>query len=128
MLRVLFLTAVVAGGSVGFSAARHGAEASSLPIVSNPVAEQSLLEETGWRRRWRRQRYAPVVVVPNPGVGVETHVETDVEIDVEVDVEAEAPAVIVGPPPRPLSCGEYRYWNGAACVDARYNDPYLGPR
>jgi len=31
-------------------------------------------------------------------------------------------------PVRPLSCGEYHYWNGSACVDARYNDPYLGPK
>lgn len=37
-----------------------------------------------------------------------------------------APVVVV--PVRPLSCGEYRYWNGQACVDARYNTPYLGPR
>jgi len=37
-----------------------------------------------------------------------------------------APVVVV--PVRPASCGEFRYWNGVACVDARYNDPYLGPR
>jgi hypothetical protein len=30
-------------------------------------------------------------------------------------------------PLRPTSCGQYRYWNGVACVDARYHDPYLGP-
>ena len=120
MFRVLFLTALIAGGSVVFGAARHDAEASPLPIVSNPVAAQSLLEETGWRRRSRRQPYGTVVVVPNPGV--------DVETDVEVDVEPGEPAVIVLPPPRPASCGEYRYWNGVACVDARYNNPYLGPR
>jgi hypothetical protein len=29
---------------------------------------------------------------------------------------------------RPASCGQYRYWNGDRCVDARYNNPYLGPR
>lgn len=32
------------------------------------------------------------------------------------------------PPPRPASCGKYRYWNGAFCVDARYRPPYVGPR
>lgn len=29
---------------------------------------------------------------------------------------------------RPSSCGEYRYWNGVRCVDARYRPPYVGPR
>ena len=28
------------------------------------------------------------------------------------------------PPPRPMSCGKYRYWNGEYCADA----PYVGPR
>jgi len=27
-----------------------------------------------------------------------------------------------------VSCGEYRYWDGERCVDARYHNPYLGPR
>jgi hypothetical protein len=27
---------------------------------------------------------------------------------------------------RPRSCGEYRYWNGEYCADARYERPYLG--
>jgi hypothetical protein len=36
--------------------------------------------------------------------------------------------VVVLPPPRPSSCGEFHFWNGTACVDARYNKPYLGPR
>ncbi len=29
---------------------------------------------------------------------------------------------------RPRSCGEFRYWNGERCVDARYNPPHLGPK
>jgi hypothetical protein len=29
---------------------------------------------------------------------------------------------------RPTSCGEFRYWNGVRCVDARDNPPDLGPR
>jgi hypothetical protein len=32
------------------------------------------------------------------------------------------------PPPRPSNCGEYRYWNGAYCADARVHPPYVGPR
>ena len=31
-------------------------------------------------------------------------------------------------PVRPASCGQYHYWNGVQCVDARYNNPYVGPR
>jgi len=32
------------------------------------------------------------------------------------------------PPPRPANCGEYHYWNGAYCADAREQPPYVGPR
>lgn len=31
-------------------------------------------------------------------------------------------------PPRPRSCGKYRYWNGDYCADARHERPYVGPR
>jgi len=31
-------------------------------------------------------------------------------------------------PRRPRSCGEYFYWDGSACVDARKYPPYVGPR
>jgi hypothetical protein len=68
------------------------------------------------RRYYRQYPYgAPPVVVP--------------AIPVAPPVVVEGPdAVVVVPPPRPASCGEYRYWNGQYCVDARYNRPYLGPR
>jgi len=36
-----------------------------------------------------------------------------------------APVLI---PLRPRSCGKYRFWNGEACADARYERPYLGPK
>jgi len=117
MFRVLFLATVVAGVALG--AASHRTDASPLPALANPVAAERLLAETGWRRRLRRQQYAPIVTVPDGA---------DVETEVEVDVEPGGPDVIVVRPPRPASCGEYHYWNGVACVDARYNDPYLGPR
>ena len=38
-----------------------------------------------------------------------------------------APAYI-DEPARPTSCGQYRYWNGEYCADARYERPYLGPK
>jgi hypothetical protein len=34
----------------------------------------------------------------------------------------------VDEPSRPTSCGQYRYWNGEYCADARYERPYLGPK
>jgi hypothetical protein len=39
-----------------------------------------------------------------------------------------APPVVEWVPPRPSSCGRYRYWRGEYCADARYEHPYLGPR
>lgn len=121
MFRVLTFMAVVTAGSVGFGFASYDAEALPLPAASASVTASNIIVETGpWRRQWRRQGYGPVVVVPDAGVTVDT--------DVEIDVDEGAPAVIVLPPPRPASCGQYRYWNGQRCVDARYHDPYLGPR
>jgi len=32
------------------------------------------------------------------------------------------------PPSKPSSCGEFHYWNGHACVDARHFKPYIGPK
>lgn len=34
----------------------------------------------------------------------------------------------LAPPPPPASCGQYRYWNGEYCADARREPPYIGPR
>jgi hypothetical protein len=31
-------------------------------------------------------------------------------------------------PPRPRTCGEFYYWNGRCCVDARRHRPYIGPK
>jgi len=39
-----------------------------------------------------------------------------------------APPLVEVPPPRPRSCGRYRYWNGEYCADARYERPYVGPK
>ena len=38
------------------------------------------------------------------------------------------PAVFGWQVVRPLSCGEFRYWNGFECADARDDPPDLGPR
>ena len=31
-------------------------------------------------------------------------------------------------PSRPANCGQFRYWNGTRCADARDEPPYVGPR
>lgn len=41
---------------------------------------------------------------------------------------AEGPAIFGWHALRPLSCGEYRYWNGIECLDARDVPPDIGPR
>jgi hypothetical protein len=90
------------------------ATAAPLPAITSLDAAPSAVETVGWRRRyWRRYGvWAPAG--PPPAV-------------VEEDVIVDDDAVIIAPV-RPRSCGQFHYWNGVACVDARYNDPYLGPK
>ena len=127
MRRILTLMTVVAGGGLGLGLSSHDAEALPSPIISAPVAMPSSVASVQYytRRQWRRR--GPVVVVPNTGVAV----DPDVEVEVDADALSQGglnPPVIAIVPVRPASCGEYRYWDGDRCVDARYNNPYLGPR
>jgi hypothetical protein len=101
----IFVSACLACGLV-FAAGSAGA--APLPGMSSLNASTAPVETVGWRKRYGVLPGAPP---PVPGAVV---VETD-----------DGVAVV---PLRPLSCGEYHYWNGVACVDARYNDPYLGPK
>jgi hypothetical protein len=41
---------------------------------------------------------------------------------------ADGPAVFGWVAERPASCGEFRYWDGTQCLDARDDPPYVGPR
>lgn len=41
---------------------------------------------------------------------------------------AAGPAVFGWVAVRPASCGEFRYWDGTQCLDARDDPPYVGPR
>lgn len=43
-------------------------------------------------------------------------------------MQAYGPPVIIVVPMRPASCGQYRYWDGEHCADARFDPPYVGPR
>jgi hypothetical protein len=121
MRQSLMVVSVLIGGGLALNVAPLDAAAGALPVISAPPATHALIEQAGyWKRRWRNGYYGPEIVVPDAQV--------DLDVDSDVDVEVDAPAVIVSPPPRPLSCGEYRYWNGDRCVDARYNNPYIGPK
>ena len=77
-------------------------------------AGPSTIHTVDWQRRYWR-RYGTLPPAPAPIVEGDVVIETDDE-------------EIIVVPMRPLSCGEFRYWNGSACVDARYNNPYLGPK
>ncbi len=78
-----------------------------------------IIEKAGWRRRYyRRHRYLPPPPAYYAPEGPSYYVPEAPLVDEEV--------LLV--PVRPSSCGEFYYWNGEACVDARYYDPYLGPR
>jgi hypothetical protein len=111
----LVLTTVLIAAGIGFSAP-SGATAGLAPGATALVAPHVSFERISWRRYYGYPGpYAvPPVVVPAPAV--------------VPPVVVEQQPVVVVPPPRPASCGEYRYWNGQYCVDARYNRPYLGPR
>jgi hypothetical protein len=128
MQKGLILAAVLAGAGISLAISSHDTEAASLPTVSSPVAMPALTVETGWRRNWRR--YGPPVVIPDAAADVDAAADGEVgaEVSEQVTVPGETPPVIAIVPVRPASCGQYRYWDGARCVDARYHDPYLGPR
>jgi len=115
------LTALIAG-VCAFSAASQAAPGPSLS-ASVATAQTAMVETVQLfpRRYYRTHPYAvpPAAVVVPPPVVAPVVPETAPVIE-------GAPVVVV--PLRPASCGEYRYWNGVACVDARYNNPYLGPR
>jgi len=107
-------TALVAGGlALGLGAG--AATAAPLPGVKPLSIDATTVQTVGWRERYYR-RNGVWPTAPRRAVG-----------DDDVVVAADGDAVIIAPL-RPRSCGQYHYWNGAACVDARYNDPYLGPK
>ena len=118
-LPLILVTALIAGG-IGVSLVPGNAAAAPPPGIAAAKVAPGTIETVGyWRRYYRRYGYGPDVV-------------PDVEVDVPPVVVEETPVLneprVMIVPVRPVSCGEYRYWDGDRCVDARYNNPYLGPR
>jgi hypothetical protein len=118
MRHVLTLMAVIIGGGIGLCLSSHGSQAGPVPAVSASILAPTLIEKAGYWRRYCKF---------NDCTGA---ADAPVDADVDVDVTAPAlnPPIVAIVPVRPVSCGEYHYWDGERCVDARYNNPYLGPR
>jgi hypothetical protein len=115
------LTALIAS-ACAFSGAGQAAPAPRLSAAAvTPQAGMIHEVQLFPRRYYRNHPYA----VPPGAVVVQPPIVAPVVPEAAPVVEG-APVVVV--PLRPASCGEYHYWNGVACVDARYNNPYLGPR
>ena len=122
MRQGLIFVAVLIGAGIGLGVSSHDAKAAPLPAAAAPVVASALVVEAGWRRNWRR--YGPDVVIPD----AQLDLDVDGDVDEQVTIPGETPPLVVIVPVRPASCGQYRYWNGDRCVDARYHDPYIGPR
>ncbi len=113
----LFLAATMLGG-IWLASSAQALPAPSLAKAVEAAQAGMLHEAQIFPRRYYR-RYGPYAVPPVAPV-------VPPAVEVVPPVVVEEPVVVV--PLRPASCGEFRYWNGTACVDARYNTPYLGPR
>jgi hypothetical protein len=110
---LVFLLVTLMGG-LWLSAPGQAAPAPSLAEAATSARDGVLHQAQLFPRRYYR-RNAPYVVPPVAPV-----------VPVVPPAVVEEPAIVV--PMRPASCGEFHFWNGVACVDARYNKPYLGPR
>ncbi len=118
MRHVFTLVVVLAGGMAGLFCSLHGAAAFPAPALSAPVLAAGPIEKTGYWKRYCKFNDCSGNAVVNG----------DTDVDVDVPPPALNPPIVAIVPVRPVSCGEYRYWDGERCVDARYNNPYVGPR
>jgi len=120
-MRILLISAatLVAGSLVlglVLGLGPNSATASPLPAMTTLSVDQSAIQTVGWRERYYRRHG----VWPS---GPRRAIDDDVVVATDRDGD-----VVIIAPARPSSCGQYHYWNGLACVDARYNDPYIGPK
>lgn len=116
VFRILTFLAAIAGSGIGFSIASPEAMASSLPNLTAAVATPGLITKADyWHHRHHYCKFHDCTGLNVDGVP-------------PVAVVPLSPPVVAVVPVRPVSCGEYHYWDGERCVDARYNRPYVGPR
>lgn len=114
-MRILLTSAAaLVAGSLILGVGLERATASPLPAMTALSIDPGAVQTVGWRERYYRRNG----VWPS---GPRRAIDDGVAVAPNGDVVIIAPA-------RPSSCGQYHYWNGVACVDARYNDPYLGPK
>ncbi len=155
MRNLVVLSAVLVAAGVGFSAR---ANALQVPGAWTTQADLVQPAQYYPPNTYRPYGYYPSVVappaagvvtqapiaddtyVPPPPPGAVPQAPTALPAPVAPGAVTQAPAVVspapavvtqapvVMVPVRPASCGEFRFWNGFACVDARFNTPYLGPR
>jgi hypothetical protein len=112
MRHLLAVTAASFAFCLGTSLVPGTAGAGPVPVLAVPGNVSAMTEKAGWRRYCRLYGCPPPGYVPPPAA----------------DALAVTPdGDVVAVPLRPASCGEFHYWNGEACVDARYSRPYLGP-
>jgi hypothetical protein len=96
-----FLIATLAAGGALAASVTVPANAGPLPSITAPQAGEATVENVAMlRRQWRRGYIVPPAVVAAPTV-----------------VVPGAPAIVYRPAGH---CGEFRYWDGGGCVDARY--------
>jgi len=116
---VLTSAAALIAGSLFCGVGAESVSAGPLPAMTAPSVDATAVQTVGWRDRYyRRNGVWPSV----PRAAIERGV-----IVSPGDLNDDDDVVFVVPL-RPSSCGQYHYWNGVTCVDARYNDPYIGPK
>lgn len=98
----LVVAGLASGMGIGSS---HAAPA---PVLTTPEASPAIVDNVAMYRRHYRSAVPAEPLDDGAIVG-----------------DMAPPAVVVI---RPSSCGLYKYWDGTACVDARYTEPYLGPK
>ena len=118
MRHVFTVIVVLAGGMTGLLCSWHGAAALPAPAVSAPMFPAAAIEKVGYWKRYCKFNDCTGNAIVNG----------DADADVDVPAPALNPPIVAIVPVRPVSCGEYHYWDGERCVDARYHNPYVGPR
>lgn len=120
MRHIYTLAVILVGGMAGLFCSLDGAAALPAPALSAPTLGTALTAKAGYWKRYCKFNDCSDNAIVNE--------DADADVDVDVPAPTLNPPIIAIVPVRPVSCGEYRYWDGERCVDARYHTPYVGPR